>query len=342
MLERSRLEALARSSGRPLPPAFLIAGDEPLLVQEACDAVLAAAREAGFDEREVLHAEAGFEWGRILAASANLSLFATNRIIDLRVPDATFGREGSEVLVAYLDRPAPDTLLLIRSGRLDPRQRNSAWYRALAETAVIVTAWPISAAELPRWLEQRLRGAGLKLTRDALHALSLRVEGNLLAAAQEVQKLSLQDLPQPITLDALLGVLEDAAHYDAFELIDAALAGDAPRVVRVVQTLRQTGVAIFAVLGAWTAQLRRLRAGDRLPPQRERVAEGFLRRIGGRSGLDRLLAATALIDAQGKGEVPGDPWRSLEELLLRTASVRLVPAPGPERLGGLGLLRPPP
>jgi len=326
---------LARELGRGLAPLYLVTGDEPLLVQEACDVIIAAARAADYAERIVLHADAaGFNWNAVLQEAASLSLFAARRIIDVRVNGVAFGREGGEILTAYARDASPDTLLLLRAGRLETRQRSSGWYKTLAQAGVVVTIWPIGAAELPRWLEGRLRQAGLSLTREALQALADRVEGNLLAAVQEIEKLKLHALAQPIGLDELLGVLEDAAHYDTFELIDGALAGDSTRVVRMVVNLRQAGVAVFAVLGALTAQLRRILGNDRLPPQRQRLITDFQRRVGGRRGIEALLATCALIDAQGKGEVPGDPWRSLEELLLRLCDVQLLP-----RGTGLGYLR---
>jgi DNA polymerase-3 subunit delta len=329
-----RAAELGRELARGLAPLYLVAGDEPLLMQEACDAIVAAARAAGYSERTVLQADAGFDWNEILQASASLSLFAERRIIDVRLAGSAFGREGADVLTRYAGAPLADVLLLVRCGRLDTRQRNAAWYKALARSGVVVTVWPVGAAELPRWLEARLQLAGLRCSREALHALAQRVEGNLLAAVQEIEKLALHELPQPIGLDDLLAVLEDAAHYDAFELIDAALAGDAARVSRMVRNLRQEGIAVFAILGALVSQLRRLGPNDRLPPQRQRLVADFTRRIGGRRGIDAALATCALIDAQGKGEIPGDPWRSLEELLLRFCGVRLF-----ERGTGLGLLR---
>jgi DNA polymerase-3 subunit delta len=328
---------LERQLARGLAPVYLVSGDEPLLLQEACDAILAAARAAGYAERVVLHAETGFDWTEILQESASLSLFAERRIIDVRLSGAAFGREGSEVLVEYARSAGADTLLLLRCGRIDSRQRNSAWYKALGQAGVIVPIWPIAASELPRWLEARLRATGLRCSREALQALAERVEGNLLAAVQEIAKLALHELPQPISVEALLAVLEDAAHYDTFELIDGTLAGDAARVARMVASLRQEGIAVFAVLGALTAQLRRIAAGERIPPQRQRLVAGFERRLGGARGIDAVLASCALIDAQGKGEIPGDPWRSLEELLLRLCGVRiLADSSGLARLRRLG------
>jgi DNA polymerase-3 subunit delta len=316
---------LARELGRGLAPLYLVTGDEPLQVQETCDAIIGAARAADYAERIVLHADtAAFNWDSVLQEAASRSLFAARRIIDVRVQGAAFGREGAAALTTYAQAADPDTLLLLRAGRLDRRQRTSGWYKALVQAGVVVTVWPIAAADLPRWLERRLRQAGLSLTRDALYALAERVEGNLLAAVQEIQKLTLHELAQPIGFDQLLAVLEDAAHYDVFELIDSVMAGDPARVVRMVANLRQEGVAVFAVLGAFTAQLRRIGGKERLAPQRQRLIADFQRRQGGRKGIDTLLAISALIDAQGKGELPGDPWRSLEELLLGLCGARLL------------------
>lgn len=306
-----------------LAPAYLVAGDEPLLVQEACDAVIAAARREGYSERSVLHAESNFNWNDVIQDAASMSLFAERRIIDVRVPGGKFGRDASEALRRYAGHPAEDTVLLIRTGRLDKDQRKSAWFRALDGLGVVVLIWGMELRELPGWLSARLKRAGLQLEQDALLLLAERVEGNLLAAVQEIEKLKLAKLDSPVTVEALADVLEDASRYDAFELIDATLAGDARRVSHMVRTLRQEGYSVFAVVGALTSLLRRLADGDkRMPPARQRLAGLFLRRIGSAAAIDRVLAECALVDAQGKGQIPGDPWQSLEDLLLRLAGVR--------------------
>jgi DNA polymerase-3 subunit delta len=252
-----------------------------------------------------------------------MSLFAERRIIDVRVPANKFDRVASETLRSYASAPGDDTLLLIRTGRLEAKQRSSAWFKALDKLGVVVLIWPIDVSELPKWLGGRLRAAGLQLAPDALTYLSEHVEGNLLAAVQEIEKLKLANLEQPISTDALMLVMEDSAHYDAFKLIDAVFAGDAARVSRVLQSLRQEGVALFAILGALTSQLRRL-PGGRMPPQRQRLVDGFLRRLGSTSVIDRVLAQCALVDAQGKGQLLGDAWISLENLCLRLAGNRAL------------------
>jgi DNA polymerase-3 subunit delta len=309
-----------------LAPLYFISGDETLLVQEACDAIIAVAQSQGFSERSVQHVERGFRWNDILQDAASLSLFADRRIIDVRIPNNKVDREASQTLRDYAENPSQDTLLLIRAGRLDSKQRSTAWFKALDKLGVVMQVWPVSAAELPRWLSGRLRAAGLQLAPDALGYLAQQVEGNLLAAVQEIEKLKLAGLEQPISAESLMQVMEDSSHYDAFELIDAVFAGDLFRVSRVLLNLRQEGVALFAILGALTSQLRRLPGGGRMPPQRQRLVDGFLRRLGSARVLDRVLAQCALVDAQGKGQLRGDAWVSLENLCLRLAGDRELPS----------------
>jgi DNA polymerase-3 subunit delta len=322
---------LTRAKQAGFAPVYVIAGDEPLLVGEACDAIIAATRAAGYAERTVLHAERDFDWNEVVQASANRSLFADKTLIDLRVRGASLA-DGAELLVQHA-RGATDTLLLVRAGPLDGSKRKSAWFRKLEAASTVVSVWPIDAPELPRWLERRLRAAGLACAPDALQAFAERVEGNLLAAVQEIGKLALHDLPQPIAREDLLAVLGDAAHYDAFELVDAVLAGNAARVTRMVANLRQEGVAVFALQGAFLSQLRNAAENKWIHPRRQKPMEAFVRRINGQRGIEHVLATSALIDAQGKGQVPGDAWRSFEELLLRLCGVRVT-----GNRTGLGLL----
>jgi len=318
-----------------LAPVYLVSGDETLLVEEACDAILAAARRVGFTERSVLYADGNFNWNDVIQDAASMSLFAERRVIDLRVPGGKFERDASEVLRRYAGRPQVDTLLLIRSERLDSRQRSSAWFKALESCGVVVLVWPMGVRELPRWLAGRAREAGLTLQPDALTLLAERVEGNLLAAAQEIRKLALAGLSGPVGVADLQAFLEDSAHYETFDMIDAALAGDGARVARMVRNLRLEGVAPLLVLGALTSQLRRLAAGDaRMPPQKQALARTFVQRLGSLEAIEAVLADCALVDAQVKGQIPGDAWLSLEDLLLRLCGVRALP--GSSATGILG------
>ena len=316
---------------RGLAPVYLISGDDALLVQEACDAVVRAARAEGFEERSVLHAEGSFNWNDVMQDASSMSLFAARRIIDVRLPGNRFDKEASEVLRRYADAPPADTLLLIRAARLDGKQKNAAWFKALDRVGAIVQIWPLSFQELPRWLAGRLKSAGLTLSPEALNLLAERVEGNLLAAVQEIEKLRLAGLDSPVSVEDLTAVLEDSARYDTFELIDAVFAGDAQRVSRMLATLRQEGVALFAILGALTSQLRRIAGNEFLPAPRKRLVGDLLRRIGSTTVIPRILAECALVDAQGKGQIAGDAWLSLEEILLRMAGVRAVDGGSPLR-----------
>lgn len=309
-----------------LASVYFISGDETLLVEEACDAVVAAARRAGFGERSVLHAEGNFNWNDVLQDAASMSLFADRRIIDVRVPGGKFERDASDVLRRCAEQPQADTLLLVRTVRLEPKQRATAWFKALEQKGVVVLIWPLDLKELPRWLAARARQAGLTLQPDALALLAERVEGNLLAAAQEIQKLALAGISGPIGLADLQAVLEDSAHYDTFDAIDAVLAGDGARVSRMVRNLRLEGAVPLPILGALTSLLRRLAAGDaRLPPQRQALARAFVQRLGSVEAIERILADCALVDAQVKGQIPGDAWLSLEDLLLRLCGVQPLP-----------------
>jgi DNA polymerase III subunit delta len=314
---------LARHLGAELAPCYLIAGDEPLLVQECCDDVIAAARRRGFADREVVDVDKNYDWGTLREQTGAMSLFSARRLHDLRVPQALLNREASEALRAWLARPVPDTVLLIRTGRLDGAKRNSAWFREIERAGVVVLVWPVSSGELPGWLDQRCRKAGLTLDRQALAFLAARVDGNLLAAVQEIEKLRLQDLPAPVTLDAVRAAVLDASHYDSFDAVDAALAGETRRLHHIVSVLRAEGNAALAVLGALMLQVHRLRTpgNERLPPQRARVIERARARLAA-ADLDELVQLAVVVDQQVKGMREGDPWQTLESMFLLLAGER--------------------
>ena len=314
-LRPDQLDAALQQS---LQGIYLISGDETLLVEEACDAVLQKAREQGFTERSIHHVETGFKWHDVTNDAASMSLFAERKVLDLRIPAGKFDKEGGQVLRDWADGSVgnPDTLLLMRTERLQPRQRSSAWFKAIEAAGTVVLIWPLAPRELPTWLEKRLQTKALTLEPQALRALADRVEGNLLAAAQEIEKLALQNLAQPVTQEALLSCLEDTSRFNSFDVIDAAMAGQGARVSKILSVLREDKGALFAVLGALTSQLRRLGETRGLPPARARTMEAFARR--GPSA-KALLAECAVLDQQGKGQRLGDAWLGLEQLLLAMA-----------------------
>lgn len=327
-----KLEDLDSQLAARLAPIYLISGDETLLVEEACDAIIKAARAAGYTERSIHHVETGFHWHNLTNDAASMSLFAERKVLDVRIPAKKFDREASEVLrewaASAADAAETDNILLLRTARLEPRQRNSAWFKALDQAGVTLLIWPMSAAQLPRWLQARARGAGIDMQREAVQYLADRVEGNLLAAAQEVDKLALMQLPQPISLDDLVACLEDASRYNSFDLLDAMMAGQPAKVQKIVKALREEGVALFAILGALTSQLRRMSNPKGLPPARQRLLKQFAERI---QEPGPVLAECAVIDQQGKGQLLGDAWISLENLMLRLAGVKRMPLPSQDQ-----------
>lgn len=313
----SRLEA------GPLAAVYLVMGDEPLLVEEACAAIVAAAEREGYGDRKRFDLTVDGSLEEALAGAANMSLFASRRLLDVRIPPRGLDRRGSDTLRKFLDRMPAGTLLLCRAPGLEWRARSSAWVRALDKAGIVVQVWPVSGRELPRWLEARCRASGVELDRDALAILADRVEGNLLAACQEIEALRLAGHEGVVGADELLAAVSDSSRFDTFEMIDAALAGRGARASRMVRVLRRDGVPIFMVLGALVNQLRRARevsegGRPRLPRNRARVVSDAAGRLGA-AGIDAALGDAALVDLQAKGMLRGDAWQSLETVVLGVA-----------------------
>jgi DNA polymerase-3 subunit delta len=320
-----------------LLPTYLVSGDEPLLVMEACDAIRAAARHQGFTERTVLSVARGFDWQQLGAAGASLSLFAERRIIELRLASAKPGKAGDQAIVRFAETPPADTLLLVVAPRLDRTAANAAWSKALGSAGGVVQVWPPEPPRLPAWIEERMRSRGLRPTREAARLLADRVEGNLLAAAQEVEKLVLLH-PAEAELDeqSVRDAVADSARYDVFALTDAALAGQPPRALRVLGGLRAEGVEPPLILWALTRELRSLAAiGWRLATgssereatrgiwqKRQGIMLKAIRRLG-LPGVHRLLQAAANADQIAKGQRPGQPWPALTDVVARFSGVTI-------------------
>ncbi|GHE19836.1 DNA polymerase III subunit delta [Halomonas urumqiensis] len=253
-------DKLADALARKLPAVVIVAGDEPLQHIEACDAVRQAARERGIEEREILHVEGNFAWGRLHEASASLSLFASAKLIELRLGSSNLGQEGTKALKGYAeDLGDSGNILLLSMGKLDYRQQKSAWFQALDKVGYFVPVWPVDASRLGFWLRDRAGRHGLTLDLDAARLLGERTEGNLLAADQELQKLSLMLPPGTrVTPQEIAGGVEDSARYDVFTLVDACLKGERARVSRILAGLRGEGVEAPIVLWALTRELRTL------------------------------------------------------------------------------------
>lgn len=319
-----------------LAPVCFIHGDETLLVNESADAVRCAARKQGYTDREVFNVDRSFDWTSLQAASDSLSLFAERRVLELRIPGGKPGKEGAKVLCEYAGRPPEDTLLLIISGKLEAAARRSKWVQALDKVGVSLTIWPVEVKQLPGWISQRMQARDMRASPQALQILADRVEGNLLAAAQEIEKLYLLHGPGELSEETVTGLVSDSARYDVFGLVDAALQADIRHVQRILAGLRAEGLDPTLVLWALSREIRSLAAMARevangtpvaavlasrhVWEKRKPVIGGALQRIRGRQWWV-LLQRCARIDLVVKGRAAGSAWDELLQLALRLAGV---------------------
>ena len=324
-------ETLQRALAAGLPPAWLVAGDEPLLVGEAADAIRARARSAGYTGRDVMFVERGFDWDALLGELRSMSLFAERRIIELRMPTAKPGAEGSKALLAALAEPAPDILLLLITDKIEYTDRSAAWVKAFETHGACVDAEQLRPEQLPAWLDARMRREGLLPDADAVQLLADRCEGNLVAAHQEIERLRLLAGPGAVTVDTIAEAVAQSARYHVFQLGEAMLAGDGARCVRILEGLAAEGEEPTLVLWCvaeelrsilqWTPQpggARRLFRGGR---NRKELLASAARRLPKAKVLDLLMQATR-IDAMIKGPRKSEAWGALA----RIAAELCIPA----------------
>jgi DNA polymerase-3 subunit delta len=309
-----RAEQLEGHLAKTLSAVYAIHGDEPLLALEAADAVRGAARKRGFAERQVLEPGRGFDWSEFSHATQSLSLFAEKKLIELRLPTGKPGTQGGEAIAAYCERPAADLLLLISVPRLDRATQNSAWFGALGRAGVVVEVWPVERARLSAWIAERLARQKQSAPPQVLEFLADRVEGNLLAAHQEVRKLSLAAPEGRLTLELVQEAVSNVARYDPYVAAEALLAGDLERYVRVIEGLRGEGEAPPFVLFALSSALFALRNAERMFNRRVQAAVDAAARRYSPAQLDQALSHAAAIDRAIKGVGSGEPWDELLKL----------------------------
>ena len=327
-----RGEQLTAHLDRELKPVYVVYGDEPLLVIEAADAIRAAARRQGFDEREVLTALSGFNWNELHQAAGNMSLFGGRKLIDLRIPTGKPGRDGSTAIQDYCARPSPDALLLVTLPGLDWSEEKAVWLKALGDAGVAIKLIPPNLAELPAWLSGRLKRQNQSADSDALRFVAERVEGNLLAAHQEILKLGLLYPAGELSLSQVQDAVLNVARYDLDGLREALLSGDAARLTRTLDGLQQEGEAPPLVLWAMTEEIRALaivKAGQKenkaLDQSLKEARVWGPRQAPFRRALQRLQADTvntaltdaARIDRLIKGIEIGEIWNDFLRLGLR-------------------------
>ena len=321
-----------------LLPIYYLSGDEPLQLLEAADQLRARARALDYEERIVLDAAVGFDWNELHEAAANLSLFSSKRIIELRLGESKPGREGGAALADYAAGCSADNLLLLTSGRIDRKTQQSKWFKALEQRGCCMQVWPVEAAALPGWIMARCRRQGKEISRDAAALVAQRVEGNLLAAQQEIDKLVLLAEQTDIDSDAALNMVMDSARYEVFDLIENVFLGRPERVARMLRGLKHEGVEPLNVYGALMWGCRRADAVShdiaRGNPkahafsahrvmQRDQRGLGRLLDRFSPARLSGLLIEALEVDKALKGAQHADGWELLERFMLALAGYRL-------------------
>ncbi|MEO6263493.1 MAG: DNA polymerase III subunit delta [Luteimonas sp.] len=334
----------AQLGSGPLRPAYLVAGPEPLRVLEAADAVRAAARAQGIAEREVFEAEGNQRepnWDALAASFRAPSLFSTRRLVELRLPTGKPSKEGAALISDFCADPPGDVILLVSAGDWS-KAHHGKWSDAIGRIGVVVLAWAIKPHELPDWIERRLRSKGLHADHDAVQRLAERVEGNLLAAAQEIDKLALLGDGGTLDLARMDALVADAARFDVFRLLDAAMNGQGAQVSRMLAGLRAEGQAVPALLGMVVMELQRASVLARVQARGGNLAAEFKaqriwesKQAAYRRALqrhsparwERFVAAAGQVDRIAKGRAriglePSDAWVMLERLLLAVAEAK--------------------
>lgn len=329
-----RANQLSSHLKKSLAPCYLVTGDEHLLVSEAVDEIRDAARKRGFGSRELHVATTGFDWDQLSASTGNLSLFADLRIVELRLPTGKPGRAGGEAIVSLVEQSGPELLFIVVAPKLDRSAAASRWVKALEQKGVGLQIWPVEARELPGWIAARMRTLGLQPDRDAVAMIADRVEGNLLAARQEIEKLGLLLGNGKVTAEDVAAAVADSSRFDVFKLTDAALAGDARRAVRILGGLRAEGVEPVIVMWALTRELRQLATlhdavgqgvdlgsamkRARVWDNRQALLRGCISRHQP-GDFHRMLKASGRADAAAKGQRAGDPWQMAADIVVGMA-----------------------
>lgn len=333
-----RLDALEAHLAKSLAPLYVITSDEHLLALEAADKIRKTARAQGLTERDVLIVERYFKWGELLAANQSQSLFGDRKLVELRIPTGKPGKDGGQALQEYVSSLNPDNVTLITLPKLDWQTQKSAWVAALQQAAVYIDIPLVERAHLPAWIGTRLAAQRQSADRQSIDFIADRVEGNLLAAHQEIQKLALLHPEGKLSFEQVQDAVLNVARYDVFKLNEAMLAGDATRLVRMIEGLKGEGEALPLVLWAMAEEIRtllKIKAGTaqgkavgmllkefRIWGPREKLMEPALRRLK-LSTLESALQEAAQIDKMVKGlrakAFAGDVWDALLQLGLKVA-----------------------
>jgi len=313
--------------------AYLVTGDEALLVGEAADAIRARVKRAGFDEREVFFIERVADWEAVRATSNNLSLFGSRKLIEIRLPSGKPGTGGSNAIVDLLANASPDNVYLMITGKMDRDQNSSAWVKAFESTGAWLAVWPVELAKLPQWLCARATTLELDIDDDAARFIVERTEGNLLAALQELQKLKMGAGGKRVDLAAVQASIGNSARFDVFQLGEAALGGDVPRALRILAGLRSEGMESTLALWSLAREVRSvwgtLHPGPARGWHKPSAALENAKRRAAKLPYARLAARVARADRMIKGQQRGDAWDEMALLIVEFAGRRSLPLIAP-------------
>lgn len=322
-----------------LASLYLLTGDEPLQMMECADTLRAFARHQGFSERIVLSVETGFDWSSLDEHANSLSLFATRRLLEIRLSNKSPGTEGTKALIAYANQPPADTVLLVTADKLDASKQKTKWFTALEERGVVIQVWPLAVSELPGWIAQRMKQQDLQASAEVAQMIAERSEGHLLACAQEIEKLRLLYGSGRIDTNQVLEAVADSARFEVFSWMDTILTGDVQRSVRQLQSLRTEGIEPILVAWALNREIRNLcqmtyalRKGQRQEQvfktyrvwqNRKNIISRALKRHPQPNIWQQFLKKTVQIDRIIKGIESGNPWDEIQQLSLQVAGVNL-------------------
>ncbi|SIS45359.1 DNA polymerase III subunit delta [Neptunomonas antarctica] len=331
-------EQLTGHLQQPHAPVYLVSGDEPLLSAECCDQLRSAFRQKGFSEREVLHVEGQFKWEYLLECANALSLFAEQKLIEIRLGSHKINKAASDIIQEYIAHAPPENILLIIADKLDAAAKKSAWHKSIEQKGVFIEIWPVDINQLAGWIRHRAASKNMQLDDAATQLLCDRVEGNLLAAKQELDKLHLLYPSGVLTAEQIIEAVSDNSRYDVYALMDAIALGQSERCIKILNVLRQEGTEPPIVLWALTREIRTLyaiRQGlDRgllyeTICQKERIwgkRKQTLRRCADRlsiNTLEELLNISQQLDKVIKGMGTGSPWLMLSDIAITLSGKRL-------------------
>jgi DNA polymerase-3 subunit delta len=323
---RLRPEQLGTALKKNLSAIYFVTGDEPLQMGEVADAIRLAAKTAGYTTREICSVGSGFEWYELAETANALSIFADKKIVDVRMPTAKPGNDGAKALCSYCERLPEETLLLITAPKVDKASQQTKWFKTLEQAGVVIQVWPLEGAGLIQWLQQRVQKRGLHIAQDGIKALASRVEGNLLAASQEIEKLYILHGDAAISRQMVEDAVADSARFDVFKLTDSILAGRFNRATKILNGLKAEDTAASIVVWALAREARMLinikialNQGEnkeaafkknRLWDKRKQLVNAALSRMN-IGDFQQVLLLSSKADRQIKGQEEGDVWETL-------------------------------